>query len=620
MSYEHLDRINSPSDLRALPEENITALIDEVRAFLIDRVGESGGHLASNLGAVELSVAIHRIFDSPTDHIIFDVGHQAYVHKLLTGRREHFDTLRTPGGLSGFTSMRESEHDAFGAGHSSTSVSAALGYAESDRLLGRDSYTVCVIGDGAYTGGMVHEAINNCKPEHKLIIILNENGMSISKNRGAFARYLSGVRTSRGYRGFKQRTIRFLSATPLGKPIAAFLSFVKNSLKRLLFRPNYFEELGMYYIGPVDGNDYKKTARALMLAKENGACTIVHLKTKKGKGHAEAESAPEAFHSVGSEGKRESFHSVMTETLISEAERNKKIVAVTAAMGVGTGLEAFGERYPERYFDVGIAEEHALTFSAGLAAGGLVPAVAIYSTFLQRAYDSIVHDVALQNLPVRIFVDRAGLAVRDGATHHGIFDVSFLGHIPGIEIFSPATYSALRASVKYALCSAGPVAVRYPNAQESASVCERLNTPTGGELSPRSDFDINNPPKCVFVTYGTIAERVLLAEDELREGGCSVGTLLLLRIRPVAEAARIIADLIRRGSRVVFVEEGIRNGGAAMLTEHALLSLGVPLSRGEYRIAAIDDSFAQPSEPCDIYDFVGLSKEKLKRYFLDEHN
>ena len=401
MSYEILDKISSPSDLKAIDGKNMEPLCDEIRDFLLDNVKRTGGHLASNLGVVELSVALHRVFDSPRDHIIFDVGHQSYVHKMLTGRRDKFDTLRHAGGLSGFTVMRESEHDPFGAGHSSTSISAALGFAEADALSGSDSYTVCVIGDGAYTGGMVHEAINNCRPDLKLVIVLNENGMSISHNKGAFAAYLSRVRASKGYIKAKRRTGSFLDKLPLiGRPIKWLLSLGKNIVKVLFFRPNYFEELGFYYIGPIDGNDYDKVERALEHAKSLEKCVFVHLKTTKGKGFEDAERAPEVYHSVSGVGDgKKTYHEIFADKLLSLADKDEKIVAITPAMGIGTGLDRFGEKYPSRYFDVGIAEAHALTFSAGLSAGGYIPFAAIYSTFLQRGYDSLLHDIALQNLP-----------------------------------------------------------------------------------------------------------------------------------------------------------------------------------------------------------------------------
>lgn len=619
MSGELLFATDTIEKLKALPTKQIPELCGEIREFLIENVERSGGHLGSNLGATELSVAIHRVFNSPTDHIIFDVGHQSYVHKMFTGRRDKFDTLRKTGGLSGFTKMSESEHDAFGAGHSSTSISAALGYAEADRIKGSDAYTVAVLGDGAYTGGMVHEALNNCDPDLKLIIILNENGMSISLNKGTFASYLSRVRISRGYMGWKKGTKSFLSHIPLiGKPIHRLLTYIKTKIKNLFYSANYFEDLGLYYIGPIDGNNYKKVENALTEAKRLGQCVVVHLKTEKGKGYANAENAPDKLHSVSAvTSGGETFHSQFADKLVSLAENDEKVVAVTPAMGIGTGLDLFGERFSSRYFDVGIAEGHALTFCAGLAASGMKPYVAIYSTFLQRGYDSVLHDIALQGLPVKIFIDRASLAASDGATHHGIFDVSFLSHIPGITIFSPISYSALEAAIEYANAASGPVAVRYPNASQSEAVVNAFYAGEKVGIGVRADFDVADAPDKVFITYGSITERVLRAKELLSSRGIKVGVILLEMLKPYGKAAEEVLPYLKGARRIVFAEEGIKNGGAAMLLREALAENGFDLSACEYDIAAIDDNFASPAEACDLYDYVGLSPRRLADFFKE---
>ena len=616
MKYEILEKINSPDDLKALSGKDIYLLLSQIRAFLINNVERTGGHLASNLGVAELTVAIHRVFNSPSDHIIFDVGHQAYVHKLLTGRRDEFVNLRRPGGLSGFTVMRESRHDAFGAGHSSTSLSAALGYAEGDKLEGKDDYTVCVIGDGAYTGGMIHEALNNCNPDLRMIIILNENGMSISSNKGAFATYLSKFRMSRAYRGIKRITGDILSKIPLvGKHLLRFVSWVKRTLARAIFRRNYFEELGLYYIGPIDGNDYAKVEKALSEAKALKGSVVVHLKTTKGKGFDEAERAPESFHNVAlAHSAADSFHSVFARELIRLAEADSGVVGVTAAMGIGTGLTEFGEKFPDKYFDVGIAEEHAMTFSAGLAARGLKPYVAIYSTFLQRAYDNVIHDVALQGLPVRMIIDRAGIAVSDGATHHGIFDVAFLSHIPGVEIYAPSSYDSLSDIMSYSLSATAPMAIRFSNSSES----ERIKPDFSGiPMLYKADFDLTDPPKNVIVTYGNIVKKAIEAKDLLVSRGIDVGILVLEKIKPYTDACDVIASLIKEGTHLLYVEEGIKNGGAAMLTREYLCA-GRDLPPYTFDIAAIDDSFLVPTELCDIYELAGLSPQKIASYFLNE--
>jgi len=620
MEYSVLNRINSPSDLKALPKEEIPSLLNEIRAFLVENVEKSGGHLASNLGVSEISVAIHRVFDSPKDHIIFDVGHQSYVHKLLTGRREAFDTLRTTGGLSGFTRIEESEHDAFGAGHSSTSVSAALGFAEADRLKGSDAYTVAVLGDGAYTGGMVHEALNNCNPDLRMVIILNENGMSISLNKGRFASYLSRARASKGYRRWKESTNSIFSRIPLiGKPMKKLLTFTKNKIKDMFFSSNYFEDLGLYYMGPFDGNDYKRVERALTKARALGKCVIVHFKTVKGKGYEPAESSPDDFHSVYcKKGEGTSFHSVFADEICKIAENDEAVVGITAAMGKGTGLDKLEALYPDRCFDVGIAEGHALTFSAALAAGGMKPYAAIYSTFLQRGYDSIVHDIALQNLPVKLMIDRAGLAVSDGATHHGIFDVAFLSHIPNMTVFSPATYTALKEAIKAASEMTTPVAVRYPNSAEPEAVVRAFYKEGTVGCGIRATFEKGQAPKRVFITYGTLSERVLSAAA-LAMAECSeqVGVILLEMLKPYGKVAEEIMPYLSGAEAVLFAEEGIKYGGAAMLLREELLKIGLDVKKTRYEISAIDDNFASPDEPCELYDALGLSPEKLAKKIME---
>ena len=620
MEYKFLSEINSPEDVKKIDSKDLPLLCTEIREFLIENAKKQGGHLASNLGVVELTVALHRIFDSPSDHIIFDVGHQSYVHKILTGRKDRFDTLRRPGGLSGFTVMSESDHDPFGAGHSSTSVSAALGFAKADKLSGNDAYTVAVLGDGAYTGGMVHEALNNCDPSLRLIIILNENGMSISVNKGSFASYLSDVRASGSYLKFKSNTKSFLSHIPLiGKPLHRFFSFLRNRFKSMFFSSNYFEDLGLYYIGPIDGNNTKKLEAALTKAKKLDKCVVVHVKTQKGRGYTPAEESPDDFHSISSNTKtQDSFHSVFTNKLIEKAENDEKICAVTAAMGIGTGLSQFGEHYPERYFDVGIAEGHALTFSAGLAAAGCKPFAGIYSTFLQRGYDSIVHDICLQNLPVRMFVDRAGLAISDGPTHHGIFDVAFLSHIPNMRILSPATYSALEYALDVAVESDTPIAVRYPNLSESRLVRDTFY-PDGKceDLEIRTSFDKESCPEYLFITYGTIAEKVLEAADALRRENMDVGVILLEELKPYRRVAEQVAKYVDKAKKIVFAEEGIKYGGAGMLLSEELTSLGIALD-DKYKIAAINDNFAIAEDASDLYEQLGIGTDSLAELMKKE--
>ena len=623
MSDSLLEKINTPQDLKALSDEDIPALCEEIRSFLIEKVEASGGHLASNLGVIEMTLAIHRVFDAERDHIVFDVGHQAYVHKIITGRRERFDDLRKPGGLSGFTSIKESKYDCFGAGHSSTSVSAALGFAEADKLKGSDAHTVCVIGDGAYTGGMVHEALNNCKPELPLVIILNENGMSISNNKGTFASYLSGVRISRGYLRWKSGTNSILKKIPVvGRALHKCLFFIKEAIKRIAYSSNYFEDLGLYYIGPIDGNNYKKAEKALKAAKRLKKCVVVHMKTQKGKGYEPAERSPDEYHSVSSaKANTTTFHSTLADELTEMAGADNKITAVTAAMGMGTGLAAFGKIYPERYFDVGIAEEHALTFSAGLAASGIKPYVAIYSTFLQRGYDNIIHDIALQSLPVRLLIDRAGISSADGATHHGIFDVSFLSHIPNISIYAPATYGSLRAILRSTENAQQPVAIRYPNLAADERV-DSIFYPDGdySTFGVKSSFPKDKTPEYVYITYGRTVSFALDAVMMLSDMGIDAGVVLVERIKPYEISVREIFECIKNAKRIIYVEEGIKNGGAAMITKEMLQEEGFDLGKSGFDIVAIDDNFVIPEKICDIYDFAGFTAERLAKWFLEDGN
>lgn len=613
-----LDNIHSPDDLMFLSPDEIRQLCEELRTFLVENVSKTGGHLASNLGVVEMTVAMHRVFDSPNDKIIFDVGHQSYVHKILTGRREAFSTLRTVGGLSGFTSMRESEHDPFGAGHSSTALSAALGIAEANKLLGSDAYTICVMGDGAYTGGMVHEALNNTKKDLKLIIILNENRMSISRNRGNFSSYLSKVRVSKKYNSFKVKVKRTLSKIPLvGKPIVSLMSATRSFLRGTVYPMSYFEMLGIDYIGVINGHDEVALEKALRLAKSLDKTVIIHIKTKKGKGYEPAEKSPDLFHSVyQTADESDNFHSVFASDLISMAKTDERIVAVTAAMGIGTGLQAFGEKYNSRYFDVGIAEAHALTFSAGLCARGLRPYTVIYSTFLQRAYDNILHDVALQNLPVRIIIDRAGLSPHDGATHHGIFDVAFLSHIPDIEIYAPITYPSLHQVLENTKETPSPVAIRYPNQKQSDRIVSTFFADGNFSMSPaRISVDCEN--ENLIITYGAITLGCLDARDMLNSDGEHVDIILLEQLKPYDKVVEFILPHLRGKKKVLFVEEGIYYGGAGMILHEKLSSMGA-LDGIQSRVFAIDDNFAQPATPCDIYDYLGLSPMHIKNYFTIE--
>ncbi len=599
MEYKILNKINNPEDLKALSPEELGPLMDELRQFMCEKVEVRGGHLASNLGIVELTVALHRVFDVPKDHIIFDVGHQSYVHKILTGRRELFDTLRTPGGLSGFTKRSESEYDAFGAGHSSTSLSAALGFAEADRLAGNSGYSIAVLGDGAYTGGMIHEALNNCRKNLNLIIVLNENEMSISKNIGQFARQIAKIRASKGYFSTKRRIMTFVRYIPfIGGWLYRMIARVKVNWKNRLYGSNFFEELGLYYLGPIDGNDYEHVERLLTEAKNMHRSTVVHIKTKKGKGYPPAEVEPAKYHGIPPAGTPEvrNFSSEFGDILCDMARRHDNICAITAAMCDGTGLNAFRKSYTKRYFDVGIAEEHAATFAAALAADGMRPYFAVYSSFLQRAYDNVLHDIALQGLPVVLCIDRAGLAASDGVTHHGIYDVAFLNTIPGIEIYTPSSFYKLREALERTYKSNLPCAVRYPNAAELVLPDDFKDL---GDFM--YDFEGSSPER-VLITYGRIVTEALKVQEK-----CGFGIILLEKIKPYDSIAEKIKTVLPEKCDIVFLEEGVYAGGAGMMLRDAL---GV-----DFKILAIKDSFGEGKTGETIYETCGISAGNIKEVF-----
>ncbi len=468
-----LDKINSSADLKKLSKAELLQLCDEIRKFLIESVSKTGGHLASNLGVVELTVAMHVVFDIPNDKFVWDVGHQSYVNKLLTGRKGDFATLRKFGGMSGFPKRSESPADAFNTGHSSTSISAALGLARARNLEGNTNAVGAVFGDGALTGGMMYEAMNDAgRMKSPFILILNDNNMSISKNVGAISKYLRALRIKPGYSKLKRKTEVVLDKIPLvGDALYNFLSNLKNKVQRLLLESTFFENLGFEYFGPVDGHDLESLINVFRLARSKQRPVFVHVRTKKGKGYIPAEQSPESFHGVGPFVAEtgdvacadKDYSAAFGQALFDIADVNDKVVAITAAMPVSTGLGKFSKYFRDRFFDVGIAEQHGVTMAAGLAAGGCVPVFPVYSSFLQRAYDQILHDVCLQNLHVVFGVDRAGVVGADGETHQGVYDISFLSSMPNMTVLSPCDYDEMRDMLEYAICKCtGPVAIRYP--------------------------------------------------------------------------------------------------------------------------------------------------------------
>ena len=569
---ELLDKIHSPADLRALPPEQLPALCAEIRRFLVNSVAAHGGHLSSNLGVVELTVALHRVYDTEKDRLVFDVGHQCYVHKLLTGRREAFDTLRCLDGLSGFPKPCESVHDAFIAGHASNSVSAALGMARARTRLGRDCDVVALIGDGALTGGLAYEALSDAGASGEpLVILLNDNGMSINPNVGGIARLLRSIRVKRGYLNFKRNYRRVVGRLPA---LYRFSHRVKEWLKERILGSNMFEDMGFYYLGPVDGHDCSLVESALQLAKEMRQPVLLHVLTKKGKGCDFAEQAPNTYHGVGSYDPEtgaiapaeKDFSAVFGETLVSLAEADERIFAVTAAMELGTGLHDFARRFPRRFFDVGIAEGHAVTMAAGMAAQGAVPVVAVYSCFLQRAYDMLIHDVSLQTLHVVFCVDRAGLVGRDGETHHGLFDVDYLCSVPSMTVLCPASFAELREMLSLAVNDlSGPVAVRYPRGGEGVYTDCRARE-AASVLREGADVTL--------VAYGTMVNEALAAADTLAAAGVDAEVIRLGLIRPLDPTA--VLDSVRKTGALLVAEEVCAAGSVGGRLAAALEKYGVP--------------------------------------------
>lgn len=539
-----IDKINSPADLKRLGLTDLTEYAREVRRFLIRSVSETGGHLASSLGVVELSIALHYVFDLPKDKIIWDVGHQSYVHKLITGRKSGFKNLRKFGGMSGFPKTGESKYDFFNTGHSSTSISAALGMAHARDLNGTHENIVAVIGDGALTGGMAYEALSDAgQKNNRLIVILNDNEMSISENVGAVAKHLNNMRSAWLYNRLRGRGERFLTGFPAARRV---VKRIKNTVKYAFMNYNMFEALGFRYLGPYDGHNLKEMIKLFRRIRYIDDNVLIHVITKKGKGYLPAEQKPQSFHGVGKfqiktgniPKRKKDYSAVFGDKLCELAARNKKIAAVTAAMSSGTGLSDFEKQYPDRFFDVGIAEQHAVTMAAGMAISGYIPVFAVYSSFLQRGYDQILHDVALQNLHVVFAVDRAGIVGEDGETHHGIYDLAYLSQMPGMTVIAPSCFSELEAALDFAVNDINsPVAVRYPRGCEDMPIEHSTKYRHGrGELL-RSGSDV------LIIAAGRMTATALKAADLLEDAGIAAAVIDIRFIKPLD--ARLILDNIR---------------------------------------------------------------------------
>ncbi len=606
-----LERINSPEDVKKLNKNQLDILCSEIRQRILEVVSNNGGHLASNLGFVEATIALHRVFDFSKDCLIFDVGHQCYAHKIITGRNQEFDSIRKKDGLSGFTNRFESEFDTFTAGHSGPSVSSGLGIAMSNKLAGNDNYVVSVVGDGSFTNGMIYEAINNCcDKDLRFIIVLNDNEMSISSNVGNLHTYFSKLRTSKGYFVFKGRIKRaFIRVPVIGKSLMRFFSHIKNLIKRIVgVDEGFFAAMGVKCFGPVDGHNIRKLENVLEEAKKCEDCCIVVIKTKKGKGYENSEINPENYHSVGvfspdvgiCKSSRESFSDVFGSIMVEKAHKDDKLVCLTAAMCEGTGLLDFSKKYPDRFFDVGIAEEHEVAFASGLSAGGMKPVCAIYSTFAQRVYDQAIHDVSIQKLPLVLALDRAGFVTDDGVTHQGLFDVSLFSSVPDCCIYSPETYDEMKLAFDRALSGKNLSIVRYPKGIMSdydrsmyVNECNSDATVYGDDTS-----DI------VIFTYGRICKEAHKAAVSLSDT-YRVKVVKLIKIYPLDE------DFIRKssiGTKLVYIlEEGIKSGGIGEKVS-AVLSGSY---EGKIKINAVDNTYGFHASLSELTKHFGMDSDSI---------
>lgn len=608
-----LEKIHKENDIKNLSPEELTMLADEIRQFLIEKISVTGGHLASNLGVVELTMALHLVFDLPQDKLIWDVGHQAYTHKLLTGRKAGFDELRKYGGMSGFPKRKESECDAFDTGHSSTSISAGLGYVAARELQGGSHSVVSIIGDGSMTGGMAYEALNNAsRLKSNFIIVLNDNNMSISENVGGMSQYLNGLRTAQAYTGLKKGVEDTLKKIPgKGDRIICHMKRTKSGIKQLFVPGMFFEDMGITYLGPVDGHDIRKLTRILNEAKRVDHAVLVHVMTKKGKGYGPAEENPSRFHGTGPfdipsgmlVGKKatDSYTDVFSKVLADIGKQDEKVVAITAAMADGTGLARFAKMFPQRFFDVGIAEEHAMTFAAGLAAGGMKPVFAVYSSFLQRAFDQTIHDVCLQNLPVFIAVDRAGLVGSDGETHQGVFDLSFLLEIPNLTVMSPKNRWEMADMVRFAVDFPYPVALRYPRGEAYEGLKE-FRTPI---LYGKSEV-ISRESGIAILFIGHMSGLGESVWKAIKEAGYHCSLINARFAKPLD--TELIRDLCRDHELIVTIEENVLAGGFGEQVVQYVMQTG---EKTRVRTIGISDDYVEHGNVEVLRKEVGLDQETI---------
>lgn len=616
---ELLDLIHGPNDIKEIDLEKQKELAKEIRKFLIEKVSKTGGHLASNLGTVELTIALHLVLDFPKDKLVWDVGHQAYTHKILTGRKDGFDTLRQYEGMSGFPKIKESNCDAFDVGHSSTSISAALGLAKARDIKGEDNKIVAVIGDGALSGGMAYEALNNAaRLDSNMIIVLNDNNMSITENVGGMANYLGKIRTGNEYRHLKDGVENVIRSVPyVGNRIADKVKRSKDSLKRLFIPGMLFEDMGLTYIGPIDGHNIEQMRRAFLSAMRVKEAVIVHVMTKKGKGYSFAEKKPAFYHGVepfhiktGENKKKEkilTYTQVFGRKMIELADKYDDITAVCAAMPSGTGLMKYRQLYPKRYFDVGIAEEHAVTFAAGMAAGGLHPVIAIYSTFLQRAYDQILHDVCIEKLPVTFAIDRAGIVGSDGETHQGVFDLSYLCTMPNMTVLAPKDGWELEAMLEYSVRQSMPIAVRYPRGKVSEEL-KKFQTPIeyGKSEILFKESDI------VLLAVGSMVETACAVREKLKNNGKNVSVVNVRFVKPID--TECLKELTKQHSLFVTLEENVARGGFGERVDAYLQKIG----KNHIKVinCSVKDEFVQHGNVDLLKKLLGLDADSITERIL----
>ncbi|MDO4295691.1 MAG: 1-deoxy-D-xylulose-5-phosphate synthase [bacterium] len=618
-----LEQINQLGDIKKIPQEQYEQLAAEIRHFLLEKVSQTGGHLASNLGVVELTMALHLVFELPEDKIIWDVGHQSYVHKILSGRKDGFDALRKFHGMSGFPKRKESPSDAFDTGHSSTSISAGLGMALARDLQGESYSVVSVIGDGALTGGMAYEALNNAARMRKnFIIVLNDNNMSISENVGGMSKYLNNLRSDEGYNELKKNVTAALRQLPfVGDEIITRISKTKNSIKQLLIPGMLFENMGITYFGPVDGHDLKAMMRIMREAKKLDHAVLIHVLTKKGKGYEPAEKNPSRFHGVDpfdiesgksrTEKKAPTYTDVFAKEICRLAEKESKLVAITAAMPDGTGLKRFAKYYPNRFFDVGIAEQHAVTQAAGMAAGGLKPVVAVYSSFLQRGYDQILHDVCIQELPVIFAVDRAGLVGSDGETHQGIFDLSFLSGIPNMTVFAPKNAWELRKALQFALQFDRPIAIRYPRGEAYQGLSEFREEIAYGKSEGLYEEEASEETKTKGVALLAVGSMVSCAEkvrERLKAQGIPCSLVNVRFVKPVD--TEILSRMAAKHKLLVTMEENVLRGGYGQM---AMEFVCPRYPKVQMLHIALPDAYVEHGDVRILKQSLGMDEESVYR-------